>query len=86
MDLAVLVETVKTTVMPTGVASNLLTRVDQRSLGEARSQKTLMELGIPACRALCVLTKLTNELLWRGMQLLSGGGRMHGLRRTTAKS
>jgi len=26
---------------------------------------------------LCVLTKLTNELLW-SMPLLSGGGRMHG--------
>lgn len=51
MDLAVLIETVKAAVIPTGVAHRvLLTRVDPRSLPEAReAQRTLMELGIPAC-------------------------------------
>jgi len=53
MDLAVLIETVRTAVMPQGVAHRvLLTRVDPRSLGEAlEAQNTLMELGIPACNA-----------------------------------
>jgi chromosome partitioning protein len=53
MDLAALIETVKATVMPVGVAYRvLLTRVDPRSLGEALdAQNTLMELGIPACNA-----------------------------------
>ncbi|HEY9623342.1 MAG TPA: ParA family protein [Crinalium sp.] len=53
MDLAALIDTVKETVMPVGVAYRvLLTRVDPRSLGEAlEAQNTLMELGIPACNA-----------------------------------
>jgi chromosome partitioning protein len=52
MDLAVLIETVRQAVMPKGVAHRvLLTKVDPRSLGEAlEAQKTLLELGIPACR------------------------------------
>ena len=52
MDLAVLIETVKRTILPVGVAHRvLLTRVDPRSWGEARSaQNTLKELGIPACK------------------------------------
>lgn len=53
MDLAALIETVKTTVLPIGVAYRvLLTRVDPRSLGEAlEALNTLMELKIPACNA-----------------------------------
>ncbi len=53
MDLAALIETVRTTVTPAGVAHRvLLTKVDPRSLGEAlEAQNTLMELGIPACKA-----------------------------------
>ena len=53
MDLTVLIETVKTAVMPTGVTHRvLLTRVDPRSLAEAlEAQNTLLELGIPACNA-----------------------------------
>lgn len=53
MDLAVLIETIKAAVMPTGVAHRvLLTRVDSRRLGEAlEAQNTLTELGIPACKA-----------------------------------
>lgn len=51
MDLAVLIETVKEAVIPTGVIHRvLLTKVDSRSLGEAlEAKKTLTELGIPAC-------------------------------------
>lgn len=50
MDLAVLMETVKRSILPVGVTHRvLLTRVDPRSWGEARSaQITLKELGIPA--------------------------------------
>ena len=53
MDLAALIETVRATVTPIGVAHRvLLTKVDPRSLGEAlEAQNTLMELGIPACHA-----------------------------------
>ncbi len=53
MDLAALIDTVKHTVKPRGVAHRvLLTKVDPRSLGEAlEAQNTLMELGIPACHA-----------------------------------
>ena len=53
MDLAVLIETVKQTVTPKGVAHRvLLTKVDSRCLGEAlEAQNTLLELGIPACHA-----------------------------------
>lgn len=54
MDLAVLIETVKTAVMPQNIPHRvLLTRVDPRSLGDAvEAQKTLDELGIPACKAI----------------------------------
>ncbi len=53
MEIAVLIETVRTLVKPSGVAHRvLLTRVDPRSLREALdAQNTLMELGIPAFHA-----------------------------------
>jgi chromosome partitioning protein len=53
MDLAVLIDTVRQTVMPAGTPHRvLLTKVDTRSLGEAlEAQNTLMQLGIPACHA-----------------------------------
>ena len=53
MDLAALIDTVRTTVTPAGVPHRvLLTRVDPRSLREALdAQNTLMELGIPAFHA-----------------------------------
>lgn len=53
MDLAALIETVKQTVMPSGVTYRVvLTRVDPRSTAEAiEAQNTLTELGIPACSA-----------------------------------
>jgi len=76
MDLAALIETVREAVIPTGVNYRvLLTRVDPRSLGEAlEAQKTLMELGIPACHAFVRAYKAheraaldgTSVLAWRG--------------------
>lgn len=53
MDLAALIETVRTMVSPAGVSHRvLLTRVDPRSLREALdAQNTLMELGIPTFHA-----------------------------------
>ncbi len=54
MDLAVLIETVKTAVMPQNIPHRvLLTRVDPRSLGDAvEAQRTLGELGIPAYQSI----------------------------------
>ena len=51
MDLTALIETVRQTVTPRGIAHRvLLTRVDPRSINEAlEAQRTLKELGIPAC-------------------------------------
>ncbi|MGB8697814.1 MAG: ParA family protein [Thermosynechococcaceae cyanobacterium] len=51
MDLAALVQTVKRTVLPFGIAHRvLLTKVDPRSVKDATdAQKTLQELGIPVC-------------------------------------
>ncbi|PSB27212.1 ParA family protein [Stenomitos frigidus] len=53
MDLTALIETVRVTVTPKGIAHRvLLTRVDPRSINEALdAQATLKELGIPACSA-----------------------------------
>jgi chromosome partitioning protein len=53
MDLAALVHTVRSAVLPVGVAHRvLLTKVDPRSAKEAHeAQKTLQELGIPVCSA-----------------------------------
>ena len=54
MDLAVLIETVKTAVMPQNIPHRvLLTRVDPRSLGDAvEAQRTLGELDIPAYKSI----------------------------------
>ena len=53
MDLAALVQTIKTAIAPAGVAHRvLLTKVDSRSLPEAvDAQQTLNSLDIPACKA-----------------------------------
>jgi chromosome partitioning protein len=53
MDLAALVQTVKSAIMPAGIAHRvLLTKVDPRSIKEAfEAQETLRELGIPVCSA-----------------------------------
>ena len=77
MDLAVLIETVKETVMPTGVAYRvLLTRVDPRSLGEAReAQKTLTELGIPTCNAFVRAYKAHERAALEGMSITQWRGK-----------
>ncbi len=77
MDLAVLIETVKKAVIPTGVAHRvLLTRVDQRCLGEAReAQKTLMELGIPACRAFVRSYKAHERAALEGLPITQWRGK-----------
>lgn len=77
MDLTVLIETVKEAVIPTGVAYRvLLTRVDQRSLGEAReAQKTLKELGIPACDAFIRTYKAHERAALEGMPITQWRGR-----------
>lgn len=53
MDLAVLIETVREAVIPVGTPHRvLLTKVDTRSLAEVlEAQNTLLQLGIPACKA-----------------------------------
>lgn len=52
MDLAVMIETVRGSILPKGIAHRvLLTRVDPRSLSETiEAQATLIELGIPSFR------------------------------------
>ncbi len=77
MDLAVLIETVKTAVMPSGTAYRvLLTRVDPRSLGEALdAQNTLMELGIPACNAVVRAYKAHERAALDGMAVLQYRGK-----------
>ena len=51
MDLAALINTIKTAIAPAGVAHRvLLTKVDSRSMSEAvEAQQTLNSLNIPAC-------------------------------------
>lgn len=53
MDIAALVQTVRQTIVPSGIPYRvLLTKVDSRSLNEAlEAQNMLMELNIPACYA-----------------------------------
>lgn len=53
MDLAVLIDTVTKIVTPAAIPHRvLLTKVDTRSLKEAlEAQKTLTQLGIPACKS-----------------------------------
>lgn len=77
MDLAVLIETVKSAVVPLKVAHRvLLTRVDPRSLGEAlEAQKTLMELGIPACHAFIRAYKAHERAALEGMAITRWRGR-----------
>lgn len=77
MDLAVLIETVKTAVTPHQVAHRvLLTRVDPRSLGEAlEAQRTLMELGIPACNAFVRAYKAHERAALEGMTIAQWRGK-----------
>lgn len=77
MDLAVVIETVKAAVMPTGVAHRvLLTRVDQRSLREAQeAQKTLMKLGIPACKTFVRAYKAHERAALEGIPITQWRGK-----------
>lgn len=77
MDLTALIATVKVAVMPVGVAHRvLLTRVDPRSLEEARmAQKTLMELGIPAYNAVVRAYKAHERAALEGMPITQWRGR-----------
>lgn len=77
MDLTALVETVRAAVVPAAVEYRvLLTRVDPRSLGEALdAQKTLMELGIPACNAFVRSYKAHERAALDGVSVLQGRGK-----------
>ena len=77
MDLAVLIETVKSVVIPTGVAHRvLLTRVDSRRWGEAKeAQKTLKELGIPACEAFIRAYKAHEQAALEGLPVTQWRGK-----------
>ncbi|MGG6298148.1 ParA family protein [Leptolyngbya sp. AN02str] len=77
IDLAALIETVKSTVMPTQTSYRvLLTRVDPRSLNEAlEAQNTLMELGIPACNAFIRAYKAHERAALEGMSVLQWRGK-----------
>jgi len=77
MDLAVLIDTVRTTVTPTGVPHRVLvTRVDPRSLREALdAQNTLMELGIPAFHAFVRSYKAHERAALEGLAVTQWQGR-----------
>lgn len=78
MDIAALVQAVKTTIMPSGVMHRvLLTKVDSRSLGEAlEAQSMLTELEIPACDAFVRTYKAHERAALEGVAItqLSGKG------------
>lgn len=76
MDLAVLVETVKQAVIPAQVSYRvLLTKVDPRSLAEAlEAQNTLMEMGIPTCRAFIRAYKAHERAALEGVPITSWRG------------
>jgi chromosome partitioning protein len=77
MDLAALVHTVKSAVLPAGVAHRvLLTKVDPRSAKEAYdAQKTLRELGIPVCSAFIRTYKAHERAALEGKAILQWRGK-----------
>lgn len=77
MDLAALIETVKTAVIPTGTPHRvLLTKVDARSLGEAlEAQNTLLQLGIPACHAFIRAYKAHERAALDGVAITKSRGK-----------
>lgn len=77
MDLAVLIDTVKDAVIPTGISYRvLLTRVDPRSLGEAlEAQNTLMELNIPVCNAFVRAYKAHERAALEGVAIFQWRGK-----------
>lgn len=77
MDLAVLIETVRETVIPVGTPHRvLLTKVDMRSLGEAlEAQNTLKQLGIPACKAFIRVYKAHERSALEGVAITQWRGK-----------
>lgn len=77
MDLAVLIQTIKEVVMPTGVAHRvLLTRVDPRSSREAKeAQKTLKELGIPTYKTFVRAYKAHERAALEGVPITQWHGK-----------
>lgn len=77
MDLSALIETIRRTVKPTGVAHRvLLTRVDPRSQADAiEAQTTLAEMGIPACKTFIRAYKAHERAALEGLSILQWRGR-----------
>lgn len=77
MDLTALVETIKRTVKPTGIAHRvLITRVDPRSQVDAvEAQTTLAELGIPVCQTFIRTYKAHERAALDGVSILDWRGR-----------
>lgn len=77
MDLSALIETIKRTVKPTGIAHRvLITRVDPRSQTEAiEAQTTLDELGIPVCQTFIRTYKAHERAALEGVSILQWRGR-----------
>lgn len=77
MDLSVLLETVKQTVMPMQVAHRvLLTRVDPRSIGDAiEAQNTLTEMGVPVCQTFIRVYKAHERAALDGVSIFQWRGK-----------
>jgi chromosome partitioning protein len=77
MDLAALVQTVRSAVLPSGVMHRvLLTKVDPRSIKEAHdAQNTLRELSIPVCTAFIRAYKAHERAALEGKTILQWQGR-----------
>ncbi len=77
LDLAALIETVRTVVKPANVSYRvLLTRVDPRSLRETmEAQNTLLDLGIPAFHAFVRAYKAHERAALEGMSILQWKGK-----------
>ncbi len=76
MDLAALIATIKTAIVPSGVAHRvLLTKVDSRSLTEAiDAQKTLNSLDIPACETVIRTYKAHERAALEGVPIIQWRG------------
>ena len=77
MDLAELVQTVRSAVLPAGVTHRvLLTKVDPRSVNEAfEAQKTLQELGIPVCSTFIRVYKAHERAALEGKAIAQWSGK-----------
>lgn len=77
MDLFALIETIRRTVKPTGVAHRvLLTRVDPRSQADAiEAQTALAKMGIPACKTFIRAYKAHERAALEGTSILQWRGR-----------